>query len=155
MLQHALGITSNWFFKQGLYNFLKNTHLFLLLRSSILKLNYLCDFRSSISKIRPCSIPLNLLSSATGLNWFGFFKAKLCPISHNVLIMYLFNRANLYGVPRVTVSSFSCQIDTQETKVHVISFTFYRILIQCSERELWKFHHGHLFKMKFGSLKNS
>ena len=60
---------------------------FLLLRSSILKLNYLCDFRSSRSKIQSYSIPLNLLSNARGVTWFECFTTNLFPISHKDLIM--------------------------------------------------------------------
>ena len=136
------------------YAIWKKIHtFFLLLRSSILKLNYLCDCVSSISKIWSCSIPLNILSNATTLTWFSFFNKKLCPISHNDLIMDWFIRANLYGVSCVTFSSFGTEIHTHETKFRAISATFYIIIIRCSERELWRFLHGHLFEMKFGSLK--
>ena len=142
--------------QRRLMQFEKKIHtFFLLLRSLILKLNYLYYFGSSISKIRPCSSTPNLLSNSTGVTWFGCFKIKLCPISHNGLIMYWFSRANVYGVPCVTFSSFSSKIDTQETKVCVISVTFYKIPIRCSERELWIFYHDHLFDMKFGSLKKA
>ena len=132
----------------------KKIHTFyFLLRSSILKLNYLCNCRSSISEIWPCSIPLKLLSNFIGLTWFGLFKAKLCPISHNDPNMDWFSRANLYDFPCVTVSSFGSEIDRKETKVHVLVATFYNIPIQCSERELWRFSHDHLFAIKFRSLK--
>ena len=146
MLQYALGITSNWFFKQMLCNFKNQIHtFFFLLRSSILKLNYLYDFLSSISENWPYGSPLNPLSNAIGLTWFGFFKTKLCPISHDDLIMYSLSRAKLYDLPCVTVSSFSSEIDTQETKVCAILDTLYRIPIWYSKRELWWFSQGHLF----------
>ena len=105
-------------------------------RSMILNMMYPCDFRSLICDLRSCSSPLSLLSNATGLSRFGFFKAKLCLISHNDLIMDQFNKANLYDMPRVTVSSFGSKIDTQKTKVRALSATFYRISIFFSEREL-------------------
>ena len=91
--------------------------------------------------------------NATGLTWFGFSKTKLCPISHNDLIIYWFSTSNLYELPRVTVSSFSSEIDIQETKVHVLVTNFYGTPIRCSERELWIFSHDHLFEMNFRSLK--
>ena len=142
-------------FSNKTYAIWKQIHnFFLLLRSSILKLNYLYNFGSSITKIRPWSSPLKLLCNATGLTSFGFFKSKLCPISHNELIMDSFNRVNLYGMPRVIVSSFGFEIDTKETTVRLIQSTFYIIPIRCLERELWRFSHYHLFEKKFGSLKN-
>ena len=129
-----------------LMQFEKKMHtFFLLLRSSILKINYIFDFGYSISEIWSYRIPLKLLSNVIGLTWFGFFKTKLCPISHNDLIMEYFSRLNLYGVPRVTISSFGSQTDKQETKFHLLVSTFYRIQIQCPWRELWRFSHGHLF----------
>ena len=125
----------------------------MLLRISILKLNYLCDFGSSIFEIRPCSSPMNIISNATGMTWFGFFKKKLCPIPHNDLIMDWFSRANLYELPRVTVLSFVSKIDSQETKFCVLVTNFYRTRIQYPERDLLNFSHDHLFEMKFRSLK--
>jgi len=44
-------------------------------------------FQIQICDLRSCSIPLCPLSNSTCLTWFGFFNAKLCPISHNDLIM--------------------------------------------------------------------
>ena len=126
---------------------------FLILRSSILKLNYLYDFRSSITYIWHQVSPLNSLSNATGLTSFGFFKAKLCPISHNDPIMEWFSIVNLYDFPRVIVSSFVSEIDSQETTVCVIASTFYGTPIRCLERELLNFSHDHLFEMKFRPLK--
>ena len=131
----------------------KNTHLLLALRSSILKLYYLCDCGSSISKIQHWSSPLNSLLNSIGLTWFGFSKTKLCPISHNYLIMDWFSRANLYDLPRVTVLSFVSEIDSEETTGCVLVTTFDGTPIQSSERELLKFSHDHLFEMKFRSLK--
>ena len=96
---------------------------------------------------------MNSLLKAIGLTWVGFSKTKLCPISHNDLIMDWFSRANLYNFPRVTVSSFASEIDSQETKFYVIGTNFYGTPIWCSERELLKFSHDHLFEMKFRSLK--
>ena len=129
------------------------TPFFLLLRSSILKLDYLYDCSHSISKIWHWGSLLNYLSNATGLTWFGFSKAKLCPISHNDLIMDWFSRANLYDLPRVTVLYFSFEIDRKEATVGVLTTTFQDTPIWCSERELWIFSHNHLFEMKFRSLK--
>ena len=80
-------------------------------------------------------------------------RKKLCPISHNDLIMDWFSRANLYDLPHVTVSSFGSEIDSQETKVREIVTNFYGTPIRCSERELWIFSHDHLFEMKFRILK--
>ena len=125
----------------------------MLLRSSILKLDYLCDYGSSISKIQHWIHPLNSLLNSTVLTWFGFSKTNLCPISHNDLIMDWFSIANLYGLPRVTVSSFASEIDSQETRVRVLVTTFYGTPIRCPERELLNFSHDHLFEMKFRSLK--
>jgi len=131
----------------------KNTHLLLAFRSSILKLNYLCIWKSSISEIQLCSRSLKLLSNATGLTWFGFSKTKLCPISHNDLILDWFSRANLYDLPRVTVLSFVSEIDSEETTGCVLVTTFDGTPIQSSERELLNCSHDHLFEMKFRSLK--
>ena len=131
----------------------KYTHLLLAFRSSILKLNYLCNWKSSISQIQPCSSPLKLLSNAIGLTWFWCSKTKLCPISHNDLILDWFSRANLYDLPRVTVLSFVSEIDSQETTGCVLVTTFDGTPIQSSERELFNVSHDHLFEMKFRSLK--
>ena len=137
-----------------LCNFKNQIHtFFLLLRSLILKLNYLCYFRSSIIEIWHWGIPLNSLSNATGHTWFGFLKTKLCPISYDDLIMDWFSRVNLYDLPCVTISSLGSEIDSQETAICVLVTTFYSTPIQCSKRELWIFSHDHLFEMKFGSLK--
>ena len=96
---------------------------------------------------------MNSLLNAIGLTWFGFSKTKLCPISHNDLIMDWFSRANLYDLPRVTVSSFTSKIDSQETIVHLLATNFHGTPIRRSERDLLKFSHDHLFEMKFRSLK--
>ena len=121
-----------------LMQFGKKIHtFFLLLRISILKLDYLCDCGSSISEIFHWGSLLNYLSNATGLTWFGFSKAKLCPISHNDLIMDWFSRVNLYDLPRVMFSCFGSEIDSQETTVRVLATNFYGTQIRCSERELW------------------
>ena len=136
------------------YAIRKKIHtFFFLLRSSILKLDYLCDCSSSISEFQYQCNPLNYLSNATGLTWFGFSKKKLCPISHNDLILDWFSRENLYDLQRVTVLSFVSEIDSQETIVHVIATNFYDTPIRCPERELLKFSPDHLFEMKFRSLK--
>ena len=119
-----------------------------------MKLDYLYDCSTSISEFRYQCSPLNYLSNSTGLTWFGFSKTKLCPISHNDLIMDWFSRVNLYDFPRVTVSSLSSKIDSQETKIRLIATNFYGTPIRCSERDLLKFSHNHLFEMKFRSLKN-
>ena len=118
------------------YAIQKKIHtFFLLLSSSILKLYYLCNYEYSLSEIWSYSSPLNLLSNLTGLTRFRFFMTKLCLISHNDLIMDYFRRANLYDMPRVIVSSFGSEIDTKETKVHVLVENFYIIVIRCSEKK--------------------
>ena len=63
-----------------------------------------------------------------------------------------FSRENLYNLPRVTVFSFGSEIYRQENKIYVLPVIFYRIIIWCTERELWIFSQNHLFEMKFGSL---
>ena len=136
--------------------FEKTIHtFFLILRSSILKMNYLCNFRYLIYEIWPWISPLNLLSNAIGMTRFGFLKSNLCPISYDDLIMDWFSRANLYELKRVTVSSFGFEIDRQETTVCVLAVNFYSIPIRCSERELWRFSHDKLFEMKFKSLNKT
>ena len=72
---------------------------------------------------------MRLLSNATGLTQFGFFKRELYPISHNALIKYYFRRAHLYGVARVIVSSFVSEIDREKIIDCAISATFYEIPI--------------------------
>ena len=132
----------------------KNIHtFFFLFRRSILKLDNLYYWSTSISEFQYQRRPLNYLSNATGLTWFGFSKTKLCPISHNDLILDWFSRANLYDLPHVTVSSFVSEIDSQETTVRVLVTTFYGTQIHYLERELLNFSHDHLFEMKFKSLK--
>ena len=108
-------------------------------RSSILNLVYLCYFRLPICDFHPYSSPLSLLSNATGLTQFGFFKGELYPISHTALIMDCFSRAHLYGMPRVIISSFASKIDRVKDTDFTLSFTFYIIPIRYSKRELWKF----------------
>ena len=142
-------------FSNKTYVIWKKIHtFFFLLRSSILKLNYLSNYGSSIYEIWFCNIPLNFHFNSTTLSWFGYFKANLHRISHNDLSMDLFSRVHLYNVPRLIVSSLGSEIATQETIVHVIVATFYNIPIWCLEQELWIFSHDHLFLMKVGSLKN-
>ena len=114
---------------------------------------YLCYFRSSINDFWSCSIHLSLLSNATGLTQFEFFKRDLYPISHNALIMDCFSRAHLYSVPRVTVFSFFSKIDREKIKYCELSTNFYGIPIRYSERELWKIYQGHFFEMNFRSLQ--
>ena len=114
---------------------------------------YLCYFRSPICDNWSCSSPLSLLSNATCLTQFGFFKAMLFPISHNDLIMDQFSRAKLYGVPHVTVSSLASEIDIEKDTDHALTTTFYIIPIRYSERELWWFSQGHFFEMNFRSLQ--
>ena len=114
---------------------------------------YLCYFRSSISYFWYCSSHLSLLSNATGLTQFGFFKRELYPISHTTLFMDCFRRLHLYGIPRVTVSSFASEIDREKTTYCEISTTFYGIPILYSERYLWRFYQGHFFEINFRSLQ--
>ena len=117
------------------YAIRKKIHtFFLLLRSSILKLDYLYDCSTSIFEFRYRRSPLNSLLNAIGLTWFWFSKEKLCTISHNDLMMDWFSRAKLHDVPNVIVSSFGYKIYTQETIIRVILANFYRITIRCSER---------------------
>ena len=94
-------------------------------RISILNMVYLCYFSSPICDFRFYSITLSLLSNSTGLTQFWFFKKDLCPISHNALIMDCFRKAYLYGVPRVTISSFGSEIDRAHTTVCALSSTIY------------------------------
>ena len=126
---------------------------FLPSRSLILNLVYLCYFRSSISNFWSYNSPLIHISNATGLTQFRFFKRYLYPISHTALIMDFFSREHLYGMPSVTVYSFSSEIDRVKTTDYALSSNFYVIPICYSERELWWFSKGHLFKMKFESRK--
>ena len=126
---------------------------FLPSRSSILNLVYLCYFKSPICDFRSYSSPPSLLSNATVLTQFEFFK--LFPTSHNGLIMDWFSRANLYTVPRVTVSSFGFEIDIEQSTVCALSSTFYIIPIKYSERDLWRFSQGHPFEMKFMRLQKN
>ena len=143
-------------FSNKTYAIKKKIHTFFFrLRSSILKLMYLCIFQSPIFYLSCFSSPPNLLSNSIGLTWFWFFNTKLFTISHNDLIMDWFSRSNLYSVPHVIVSSFSSEIYIQETTFHLVSSNFYRIPIWLLERELWQFSQGHLFEMKLGSLKQS
>ena len=93
----------------------KTTHLFTLCRSLILNLMYLCNFGSSSSEIVICSSPLCPLSNSTSLIQVGFSKEELCTISQDDLIIEQFSRANLYDVPRVTVSTFGSEKFIQET----------------------------------------
>jgi len=74
----------------------------------------LCDFRSPICYVQSFSIPLSLLSNAMGLTQFEFLKVKLCPVSHNDLIMDYFSIENLYSVTRLPISYFDSKIDTKK-----------------------------------------
>ena len=94
--------------------FKKNTHLFLLCRSLILNLMYLCKLELSSSKIVICSSLLCPLSNATTLIPIGFSKKALCTISRSDLIVDWFSTTNLYEVPRVTVSTFDSKKYIQE-----------------------------------------
>ena len=138
-------------FSNKTYAIRKKIHrFFLLLRSSILKLNYLCDLRSLISKIRPCSSPLNLLSNATGFTSFGFLKTKLCTISYDDLIMDWFSRANLYNLPHVIVSSFGSKFDKNETIVCVLATNF---TSQNNANQYLKFFHYVPWDFRFALWK--
>jgi len=83
----------------------------------------------SSSEIATCGSPLHPLSNATSLIEFRFSKKKLCTISQDDLIIYLFRRTNLYEVPRVTVLTLGSEKYTQETIVHHIFVTSYEISI--------------------------
>ena len=96
---------------------------------------------------------IKLLFKAARVLFIIFFKRELYPISHTALIMDCFSRSHLYGVPRVTVSSFASKLDRTETTDYALSATFYIIPIRYSERELWCFYQGHFFEMNFRSLQ--
>jgi len=117
-------------------NFKKLHTFFMLCRSSILNLLYLCNFGSLRSKISSCGIPKSLLSNPTNQTKIRFFKKKLCQISHNALTMDWFSRAKLYRMPQVTVSTFVPQIATRKTTICAFSATFYRIQNRCLKRKL-------------------
>ena len=90
---------------------------------------YLCNFGSSSSEIATCSSLLRPLSNATILSQIGFSKEELCEISHSDLFLDWFSRANLYDVPRVTVSTFESETQAQETTVRPLSIPSYEISI--------------------------
>ena len=54
---------------------------------------------------------------------------ELFPISDDGMIIEWFSRANLYGVPRVTVSTLVLENDTQKITVCPLSITFDMIQI--------------------------
>jgi len=81
-------------------------------------------------------IPARPISNGTILIEIGFSKKELCPISEDDLIIYLFSRANLYEVPRVTVSTFRPENDTKTTTIHPLFVNSYEISILCSEINL-------------------
>lgn len=115
------------FSNKSYVKFKKIYTFFLLFRSSILKLLYLCDFGSPRYEILSYGSPISLISKPVSQTDIGFYKKELFPISHDELIIDWFRRENLYGVPRVTVSTFFPQFDTRNTKFRVISITFYEI----------------------------
>ena len=88
-----------------------------------------------ICDLQFCTSPLSLISNATDMTRFGFFKAELCLISHNGLIMDQFSRANFYVLPHVIVFSFSSKIYANKYKIHEISAIFYIIPISFLERK--------------------
>ena len=143
-------------FKQDLCNFKNQIHTFFLAFEKLdieneLSLWFLI-FNISNSALK---YPLKPFSNAIGLTWFGFFKAKLCPISHDDLIMDWFSRANLYNLPRIIGSSFGSEIDIKKTTVCVLMETFYRIPIRCSERESYDdFPKVTYFRWNSGACKN-
>ena len=126
---------------------------FFLFRILILKLLYLYNFRSPMSRIKSCSSHMSPLSNIARLIKIGFSKEELCPISHDDLIIDSFSRANLYKVPHVTVLNFCPKYATQKTIVHPIYITTYEIWSQCLEKKLWRFSQCHMFDMEFGSLQ--
>ena len=65
-----------------------------------------CEPRSEIFTQRSSG----LLRKWVLFRFWTFVQTKLCPISHNDLIMDSFTRANLYGVPCVTISSFGSKL---------------------------------------------
>ena len=95
---------------------LKMHTFFLLFRSSILKLSYLCNFGSPRFEILSCGIPLSILSNPISHTEIGLDKIKLCPISHDDLVMHLFSTVNLYRMPHVTILTSSPKNDTRKTK---------------------------------------
>jgi len=117
-------------------NFKKIHTFFFLFRSSILNLLYLYNFGYPGSEIASYCIPKSLLYNSTSLTNIGFFKKKLCPISHNDLIIDWFSRANLYGVPSVIILTFGSKHNTSKTTICALLVNFYKIQIRCSERNL-------------------
>ena len=83
----------------------------------ILNLLYLCNFGSPGSEIDSYDKLLSNLSNPVILIKIGFSNEDLCQISHHDLSIDLFSRANLYDVPRVTVSTLGSENGTQKTKV--------------------------------------
>jgi len=134
---------------------LKTLHTFFsLCRSSILNLLYLYNFRSPRSEISSCGSPLSPLSNPRSLIKIGFSKEDLCQISHDDLIIEWFSRANLYEVPRVTISTWGPKTDTKKTIGRPICINFYEISIWCLERKLWWFSQDHLLGCNSGACKN-
>ena len=74
-------------------------------------------FRPSRSKNDICvSLGFPLFKSADFIE-FWYSKWKWLQFSHNVLILGLFRRAKLYGLPHVTVFISGFEIDTREFSV--------------------------------------
>jgi len=97
----------------------------------LLNILYLYKFKYQRYEIQSYGIPLSLLSNATSMTKFGFFKGNLCPISHDVLIMDWLSRANLYIVPHVIALTFNLENDIQDTTFRETLDTFYKIQIRC------------------------
>ena len=109
-------------FQPNLCKTLKKLHTFFLLcMLSILNLLYLYNFGSPRSEIATYSIPVHPLSNATSLIEIVFSKKQLCPISQDDLLIYFFHRANLYEVPRVTVSTFRPENNKKKSTIHPLS----------------------------------
>ena len=104
-----------------------NACFFLPSRSSILNPLYLSNFRSPGPEILSRGSPLSPISNTMGMIYIGFLKKELCLVSHNDLIIHYFSRAKLYDVPCVTVVIFGPKNDTQQTTVHSLFVTIYKV----------------------------
>ena len=85
---------------------------------------YLYNCGSRISEISSYKSLLSPLSNPTSLIKIGFSKEELCQISHGDLIIKIFNRENLYDMPRVTISTLGSETDTQQTTIGLLLSLF-------------------------------
>ena len=88
---------------------------------------YLYNFGSPRSEISFYGNLLSHLSDPKCMINIGVFKKELGQISHDDLIIDWFSRANLYEVPRVTITTFGPKNATQQTTICPLSMTIYEI----------------------------